>query len=111
MTTFALAGSRRLQSPAIVAPVVQAALAAGHQLSVGCCVGADALCIQSALAAGGAEQLHVYGIGIPCAGATTRNHGWCSFSAVAAVRAALLAGAHVHGGCGGDAPKIGRAHV
>jgi len=105
MLTIALAGSRHLQSPAIVAPVVRAALAAGHQLRVGCCVGADALVIQAALAAGGAQQLHVHGIGaLGGVGRAQWAQGWCSLSAVSAVRAAQGAGAHVHGWCGGSAP-------
>ena len=101
MLAIALAGSRSITSHHAIAPVVQAALASGASLSVGCCVGADALCIHAALAIpSGPQALHIYGIGC-CVGASAR--GWCSLSAVGEVRAALAAGAHVLPWCGGSA--------
>ena len=91
----ALAGSRSISSHPAIAPVVQAALAAGASLRVGCCTGADALVIQSALQAGGASQLRVF------AQFAAGGQGWCSLSATLAVGAALHGGASVQFGAGG----------
>ena len=95
MPTFALGGSRNLSSHPAIAPVVQAALAAGHTLRVGCCTGADALVIRSALAAHGAAALRVFAQFAP------GGAGACSVSAVGAVAAALAAGASVRFCAGG----------
>lgn len=106
-TSLALGGSRHLQSSALVGQVVRAALAAGCQLSVGCCVGADQQVIAAALAvSGGAARLSVFA---QFAG-VWRAVGACSVSAVAAVRAAVEAGASVQFLAGGSlaVPLAGR---
>ena len=67
----------------------------GVSLRVGCCVGADALAVVSALAWGGAARLSVFAaFGVGGAGA-------CSLSAVQPVAAAVRAGASVRFLAGG----------
>lgn len=84
---------------AVVSAVVQAVLAGGGSVSVGCCVGADAQVIQSVLAAGGAARLSVFGVGGLLCGV---GRGWCSLSALPAVLAAAAAGARVSWWAGGS---------
>ena len=99
-------GSRALPPAASsqVAAWVAAAAASGAGLHTGCATGADALVIQSALAAGLAGRLVVFAAFGP------GGAGACGVSAVAAVSAAAQAGAQVRWWAGGSlrVPLAGR---
>lgn len=63
MSSFYLGGSRHLESPSpAVAQVVQSIAQAGGSVHVGCCVGADALVIASALLCLPPSSLFVFAI-------------------------------------------------
>lgn len=68
-------GSRSVQAPSpIISQVVGSVLAAGHAIHVGCCVGADALVISSALCWRGQSSLFVFAI------SSASGAGSCSLS-------------------------------
>ena len=104
---FAIGGSRSLSlaGQALATAATAALLGAGYRLVVGCCVGADAAVIRSALGTGHARQLHI----LSAFGPITPSRagfgaaGTCNLSAVSAVQAARLAGAQVTPWAGGGA--------
>jgi len=96
--SVAFGGSRSLPasfSP-LVASVVSAVLASGASVRVGCAVGADALVLSSAVAAGPASSVSVFSFFGP------GGSGAWSGSAVSAVLAAAAAGASVSWWAGGS---------
>lgn len=98
-SSVAFGGSRSISPSmqAVVSAVVQSVVAAGVPVSVGCCIGADAQVIQSALAAGGAARLSVFAAFGPGA------LGACSLSAIPVVSWAAAVGARVAWWAGGSA--------
>lgn len=93
-TSLALGGSRSLNHCPLVGAVVQSAISAGASLSVGCCVGADALVIQAALGIS-PRALRLF------AQFSQSGQGALSISAVGPVQAAVSAGAPVQWLAGG----------
>ena len=96
MSKIYFGGSRHLQAPSpLVASVVQSVLAAGHSVHVGCCVGADALVIQSALVCFVRSSLVVFAVSHPSGkGAFSLSSSMPGF--------AQKAGAVVHWQAGGS---------
>lgn len=97
-------GSRSLVSAPLLARVVQAVVAAGGSVRVGCAAGADRLVVLAALAAGAASRLSVFAVG------AASGAGFWSGSALPAVHAAAAAGASVSWLAGGglQVPLVGR---
>ena len=93
----AVAGSRSLPpgGRALVGAVCRALMGAGLSLSVGCCVGADAVALAAVVAAGRASRLSVFAAFGP------GGAGACSLSAVPVVLSAARAGAAVSWLAGG----------
>ena len=88
-------GSRALQSSPSIQLVLALVLHRGASVQVGCCVGADALVINSAVSLGAAGRLSISSAFAQGGG------GSCFLSAVSAVAAAAAAGASVSWLAGG----------
>ena len=98
---WAFGGSRSLSpsASALASSVALAVLRSGAGVAVGCCVGADSVVLSAAVSAGLASRLSVFSAFGPLGSGAPA--GACSLSAVAAVRAAVAAGASLRSWAGG----------
>lgn len=92
MGKIGFGGSRSFSSPAVVAPVVRAALASGSSVAVGCASGADQLVLSSAVSVS-ARRVSLFSVGgpvggFPCGGVPS----WVSAAARAGASVSWWAG-------------------